>query len=480
MNIFTGHKLELTENGYNIILELNPSTTLAEFASEFHHDNNENNESLYETVHRYIKRNFSNLKIAKVKLVVGSLLLVSIPFTSVTALASNTIVKENINNLKRVNITLDNKIQNYHQSPVIINNRAYVPLSEFIESAGGSVWWDGKSKTVGVNKDNLKFSFVVGASKATLNGKSIDMAPHYIIDGRVVVPARFISEILGFNVGWDNTTRSVVLTRGTPGEAAKTYTVQAGDSLWKIGNKFSVPIDEIKNRNNLTTDMIETGQKLLIPTDATTEPNTTIYYEETKPKVDTYRVLAGDTVNGIAKKLGTSPDKILKYNYMDPNQFLNAGQTISISTYAPRNYTITPGESAVPERRGKVVDWFREGQYLLKRGDVFTITDVDTGLQFRVKMMGGYNHSDIEPLTPHDTTIMRRLFNTWTWRPRAVVIFKDGMNIAGSLAGMPHAHDTIPNNNVTGHFDLYLSNSISHNTGMPSQNHQRMVYKAAK
>ena len=93
-------------------------------------------------------------------------------------------------------------------------------------------------------------------------------------------------------------------------------------------------------------------------------------------------------------------------------------------------------------------------------------------------MMGGYNHSDIEPLTAADTQVMRQLFSTWTWTPRAVVIFKDGMNIAASLSGMPHAHDTVPNNNVTGHFDLYLSNSLSHNKGLPSQYHEEMVRKA--
>jgi hypothetical protein len=164
---------------------------------------------------------------------------------------------------------------------------------------------------------------------------------------------------------------------------------------------------------------------------------------------------------------------------MDSDELLSAGETISVSAYAPRDYTITPGQDPVPLRKGKVIDWFREGQYLIKRYDVFTITDVDTGLQFKVKMMGGYNHSDIEPLTSADTEVMKQLFGTWTWTPRAVVIFHDGMNIAASLSGMPHAQDTVANNNVTGHFDLYLSNSLSHNTGMPSEYHEKMVQKAS-
>ncbi len=40
-----------------------------------------------------------------------------------------------------------------------------------------------------------------------------------------------------------------------------------------------------------------------------------------------------------------------------------------------------------------LVDWFRDGQYLLKRNDIFTIVDFATRKQFTVKVMGGYNHS---------------------------------------------------------------------------------------
>ena len=77
-------------------------------------------------------------------------------------------------------------------------------------------------------------------------------------------------------------------------------------------------------------------------------------------------------------------------------------------------------------------------------------------------MLGGFNHSDVEPLTTQDTDTMKQIFGTWTWTPRPVVIFHNGMNIAASLSGMPHSFDNTPNNGVTGHFDLYLKNSIPH------------------
>jgi len=166
---------------------------------------------------------------------------------------------------------------------------------------------------------------------------------------------------------------------------------------------------------------------------------------------------------------------------MEAGEWFNEGEKIAISGYAPRVYTVKAGEAAAPARKGKSVDWFLEGQYLIKRGDTFTITDVDTGRQFKVKMIGGYNHADVEPLTTADANTMKSVFGTWQWTPRAVVIYHNGMNLAASLSGMPHGVDTIENG-VNGHFDLYMKNSTSHSSTTSKvyiQQHQNMVAKAA-
>lgn len=49
------------------------------------------------------------------------------------------------------------------------------------------------------------------------------------------------------------------------GENPKTYTVQPGDSLWLISKKLNgVTVDQIKKLNNLNTNQIKPGQKLII------------------------------------------------------------------------------------------------------------------------------------------------------------------------------------------------------------------------
>ena len=46
------------------------------------------------------------------------------------------------------------------------------------------------------------------------------------------------------------------------------YTVVAGDSLWKISQKFGMTVDNLKAYNKLTSDVIKIGQKLAIPPSA--------------------------------------------------------------------------------------------------------------------------------------------------------------------------------------------------------------------
>jgi len=268
-----------------------------------------------------------------------------------------------------------------------------------------------------------------------------------------------------------------------------TYVVKSTDSLYSIATKFNTTVLSIKTINGLATDTIFAGQSLLIPyklqpvsppspTPTTSiKPTPVLYW----PSI-TYVVQAGDNATVISRKFGVSASDIMKYNYMTSSDWFNAGEKIAINGYAPRNYAVIPGEDLAPTKYGHLVDWFLDGKYLLRRNSVLKITDLQTGRVFTVKVMGGYNHADVEPVTSSDTNIMKQLWTQWDWTPRPVVIFKDGMNIASSLSGMPHSFDTISDNGVSGHFDLYLKNSIPHGTDTSKvyvSQHYANIYKSA-
>lgn len=250
------------------------------------------------------------------------------------------------------------------------------------------------------------------------------------------------------------------------------YTVKSGDTISQIAKTYNTTTEQIMSINKLSSDIIYVGQVLLVPVSQQTTqvaaPIVTTPVVQAPAAVTswpsiTYIVKAGDSVSLVAKNFGIPMTDLLKYNYMTLNDWLNAGQKIAINGYAPRTYTVFP--SSAPRRNtGTIVDWFLEGQYILRRNDVVQITDTRTGKNFAAKIMGGYNHMDIEPLTSTDTAVMKSIFTTWKWDPRPVAIYKKGMNIAASLSGMPHSFDTVSGNGVSGHFDLYLKNSKPHSS----------------
>lgn len=487
MDLFRSYQLVETKDGYDLILFMDTGMEDVEFASEFGRLDEDNKKRLHENITDYIKEKFPNVKINKVKVMAGTLLLSSFFFAAPIATqaaeapATSVTQSQSVYNYN-IKISVNGSLQSFRTRPFVYNNTTYVPLYDFGKSIGASVWWNNASNTVGINKNDTMIAFMRGSTKARVNGVQVSMPASIIVDGNTYAPVRFISENLGYQVTLDSSTATVNITNQSNNKN-NTYTVVSGDSLWKIGQKFGVSVESLISGNGLTGDKIYPGQTLIIPSGNNTvttpapapAPSTTQW-----PDV-TYIVQEGDTVTSIAKKYGVPAADIMKYNYMDADEWFEAGEKIAISGYAPRVTTVREGEAAAPARRGTAVDWFLEGQYLLERGDTFTVTDVDTGKQFKARMIAGYNHADIEPLTSTDTNTMKSLFGSWKWSPRAVVIYHNGMNLAASLSGMPHGVDTI-DNGVNGHFDLYMKNSTSHSSTTSKvyiQQHHNMVAKAA-
>lgn len=126
------------------------------------------------------------------------------------------------------------------------------------------------------------------------------------------------------------------------------------------------------------------------------------------------------------------------------------------------------------------MDWWNSGiQNIFARGTVATVTDVATGIAWRVKRSGGTNHADVQPLTAADTAAMKKACGSWSWTRRAIFVTINGVNYAASMNCMPHGSGSITDNNFNGHHCIHFTNSRTHGSNKVCSLHQAAIKKAA-
>jgi len=59
--------------------------------------------------------------------------------------------------------------------------------------------------------------------------------------------------------------RTAPAAPATASGGAKVHVVAKGDSLWSISKKYAVPVASIKAANNMTSDVVVLGKKMVIP-----------------------------------------------------------------------------------------------------------------------------------------------------------------------------------------------------------------------
>jgi len=102
----------------------------------------------------------------------------------------------------------------YPTTPLIIGNRTLLPIRCFVEAIGGNIEWNDTEKkvTIGCNENNIELWIDNPVAKVNSIEQTLDVAPQ-IINDRTMLPLRFISENLGFDVQWVEESQIVILTQ---------------------------------------------------------------------------------------------------------------------------------------------------------------------------------------------------------------------------------------------------------------------------
>lgn len=125
------------------------------------------------------------------------------------------------------------------------------------------------------------------------------------------------------------------------------YTVQNGDSLYSIAKKFNTSVDEIIRVNNLTSTILQLGQKLVIPNYTNIDENISDFISDTDNPDNTtmYTVSSGDSLYSIAKKYNISVDAIKDLNGLTSN-LLSVGQQLILPVVSDnKTYYVQAGDS---------------------------------------------------------------------------------------------------------------------------------------
>jgi hypothetical protein len=103
-------------------------------------------------------------------------------------------------------------------APYIKGGRTMLPIRAVIQVFGGDIEWDPAERKVTVKLGGHTVVLWIGKSSATVNGTvtPIDatnarVVPE-IINGRTMLPLRFVSENLGCLVEWADATKTITIT----------------------------------------------------------------------------------------------------------------------------------------------------------------------------------------------------------------------------------------------------------------------------
>lgn len=103
-------------------------------------------------------------------------------------------------------------------APEITGDRTFLPFRAVLEAMGAQVDYDSQTKTVSAQRDGVTMSMVPGqkAMTVTEGGQTrtveMDVAPYInTSNGRTYLPIRYAAEVLGYTVGWDGSSRTVII-----------------------------------------------------------------------------------------------------------------------------------------------------------------------------------------------------------------------------------------------------------------------------
>jgi hypothetical protein len=122
---------------------------------------------------------------------------------------------------QEIQVYVDGRPMHFDVPPTAVQGRVLVPLRGVFEQLGATVDFDARTQHIVAVRGSQSVELALGSRQARVNDapKLLDVAA-FTINGRTMVPLRFVSESLGATVQWVEASRTILI--GSPGAAAPT------------------------------------------------------------------------------------------------------------------------------------------------------------------------------------------------------------------------------------------------------------------
>lgn len=174
--------------------------------------------------------------------------------------ALSTILPKDVLSAERISVTLNNNNVTFDVPPVIDNGHILVPMRNICEGLGAEILWDGDTKSITAIKGKKLIRLTINNKTAYQNNIPIELdVPAKIVNGRTMVPIRFISEAFGATVEWDNDKKTVSIDDHTE---LKQKAVEQVENYFSLLNKaFRGEVDSIEWEGIISKDVLNNGDE---------------------------------------------------------------------------------------------------------------------------------------------------------------------------------------------------------------------------
>lgn len=129
-------------------------------------------------------------------------------------------------------------------APIEYNKRTMLPIVYVAKPIGAEVNWDSATQKVSISLEDTLIELWINNNVAKINGQDTQIDAYntsikpITMNGRTMLPLRFVAEKLGCEVGWNNVTQTITVTSGKEHVQKRTETVSF--STPQVGS-FEVP-----------------------------------------------------------------------------------------------------------------------------------------------------------------------------------------------------------------------------------------------